>query len=402
VLFRSSATTSMVTTQNNNLTPYNALSNPYPDGLSLPTGNSLGLATYLGKSVSYIDPAHAVSTSLSYSLGLQYELPFNMVLDLSYVGARSNDQPVQADYQLNNIPPAQWVALGNSAGDFVPNPYQGLLPGTSLNGPMVPRYQLLEPYRQFAGVGQSGSTIGKRWYDAMQLQFQKRLSKGLMAMLNYSFSKTLGQAVYLNSGHTSGPGDLSKAISPAHIPHSTNIAASYALPFGANTSGVARQLLYGWNVSTTISFQSGAPWFLMGMDWTGGPITLSNPTMARYFNTCTIELDGTRQYCASPTEPAAWRILGPYGAQSIRQNAMFLFATPSLQPFKAGISSAFFKQFKITEGSRLEFRGEFFNLLNSPAFTSVNTMPNTPTFGQITFSQSNQPRIGQLTLKYTF
>jgi hypothetical protein len=396
------ATTSMVTTQNNNLTPYNVLSNPYPNGLSLPTGNSLGLATYLGQSVGFIDPDHAVSTSQSFSLGLQYELPFNMVLDLSYVGARSSNQVLQGDYTLNNIPAAQWIALGNSAGDFVPNPYQGLLPGTSLNGPMIPRYQLLEPYPQFAGVNRSGSTNGKRWYDAMQVQFQKRLSKGLMTTFNYTFSKTLGQAVYLNSGHISGPGDLSKAITPMHIPHSTNIAASYALPFGANTAGVARQLLYGWNLSTTISFQSAAPWFLMGMDWTGGPIKLSNPTMARYFNTCNIALDGTRQACASPSEPAAWRILGTYGAQSIRHNAMFLLAGPSMAPFKAGISSAFFKQFKITEGSRLEFRSEFFNLLNSPAFGNVNTMPFMPTFGQVTFSQSNQPRVGQLTLKYTF
>jgi hypothetical protein len=398
-----SQTTNMVTSFDQNATPANTLSNPYPDGIMRPTGNTLGYATNLGQGVSYYWADRETPLSQSFSFGLQYELPYQTVLNLSYAGERMNKHQPQGNREDNAIPKAQWIALGNSAGDMVPNPYFGLFPGTQLNGPMIPRYQLLLPYPQFTSVGRSGYTAGKRWYDAMQLQAEKRLSHGLMVIFNYTFSKSLGQIEYLNGGHDA-PDEFSKSIIPPDRQHVSNLAASYALPFAANTSGVTRQLLYGWNVSTTITYQSGQPLGpLVGMDWTGAQIKLDNSTNQRYFNTCNLGVDGQRHNCASASEPIAWRILGPYGASSIRQNPVFSDQLRGPHnPYKSGVSAAFFKQFKITEGSKLELRGEFFNLFNTPAFTSLTTMPFLPTFGVVDARQTNEPRQGQLSLRYSF
>jgi hypothetical protein len=397
------ATTTMVTSLDDGLTPTDVLSNPYPNGINLPTGSSLGLATYLGQNISYYSSNRETPLHQGFTAGIQYEFPFKMVLGVTYAGERMNHHQLMTAYYVNAIRTAQWVALGDSAGDQVANPYQGLLPGSTLNGPTISREQLLKPYPQFGTISETAATIGKRWYDAMQVQFEKRMSKGLMVMLNYTFGKSLGQLEYLNNGRDD-PDQLTKSIIPPDRNHITNLAASYVLPFGANTAGVARQLLYGWNLSTTITYQSGQPLGpISSMDWTGAQVKIDNPTMARYFNTCNLDLSGKRQKCASDSEPIAWNILGTYGAKSIRKNPTLLdqLRGPAV-PFKAGVNLAFFKEFKITESSKLALRGEFFNLFNTPAFTSLNTNPTRATFGTINFTQSNESRQGQLSLRYIF
>ncbi|MGH9782936.1 MAG: hypothetical protein ACRD88_02020, partial [Terriglobia bacterium] len=60
-----------------------------------------------------------------------------------------------------------------------------------------------------------------------------------------------------------------------------------------------------------------------------------------------------------------------------------------------------FKQFAITERVRTQFRGEFFNAMNTPLFGSPNTTVNSAAFGVIT-SQANAPRQIQFGLKLLF
>ena len=400
-----SSTTSMVTSVEPGK-PYNVLSNPYPDGINSPTGDSLGLATYLGQNVSFYYPTHVTALSHNFSLGIQYEFPYQMVLNVSYVGQRVTTLGNQS-HDMNGIPGPQWEELGFSLETMVPNPFEGLLPGTPYNGPMIQQGQLLKPYPQFGSVNELQRTNAKRWYDAAQLSFEKRLSKGLMVMFNYTFGKTIGQNEYLN-GAQDRVDQMTKMIIPPDRNHVTNIAASYILPFAANSTGITRQLFYGWNLSTTMTYQSGSPIGpLMGMEWTGVDPKLDNPTSQRYFNTCTLAADGvTRQNCASASEPVAWTIIPPY---TLRHTEVFLgVMRPPAQAFKAGINAAFFKQFTITESVRLEFRSEFFNLFNSASFGSgsfganVDTNPNSPNFGQLSPNQANEPRVGQMSLRLTF
>jgi len=59
------------------------------------------------------------------------------------------------------------------------------------------------------------------------------------------------------------------------------------------------------------------------------------------------------------------------------------------------------KSFPITEGSRLEFRADFFNLLNTVSLGAPNQAADDPNFGIITGTNSTERQI-QLALKYTF
>ena len=58
------------------------------------------------------------------------------------------------------------------------------------------------------------------------------------------------------------------------------------------------------------------------------------------------------------------------------------------------------KNFRITEGSRIQFRAEFFNLFNTPLFNNPSTSVTDSRFGQITGARD--PRIIQLALKVYF
>src|SRR6266480_655460 len=58
----------------------NSLSNPYPQGILTPTGNRLGLATFLGQSVSFANPDRVIPKVHQFSVSVQRQLPFRTVL----------------------------------------------------------------------------------------------------------------------------------------------------------------------------------------------------------------------------------------------------------------------------------------------------------------------------------
>jgi len=61
-----------------------------------------------------------------------------------------------------------------------------------------------------------------------------------------------------------------------------------------------------------------------------------------------------------------------------------------------------FKNFKITEQTKLQFRMETFNAFNHPRFGGPNTDPGSANFGRVTPAQENTARLVQLALKLNF
>jgi len=59
-----------------------------------------------------------------------------------------------------------------------------------------------------------------------------------------------------------------------------------------------------------------------------------------------------------------------------------------------------FKDFRVSESTRLQFRAECFNALNHPNFQLPENDLESPAFGQIL--QAGPPRLFQLALKYKF
>ena len=119
-----SRSTPLVSSLDGNLTPAASLSDPfpstiYPNGLLQPIGNSQGLSTNLGQSVTaqYLD--RPLPYSQQYSAGFQYQLRGGWLVDASYVGNITKRLPVSLNLNFvpldvqNNIPVDQRAAYFN-------------------------------------------------------------------------------------------------------------------------------------------------------------------------------------------------------------------------------------------------------------------------------------------------
>jgi len=125
--------------------------------------------------------------------------------------------------------------------------------------------------------------------------------------------------------------------------------------------------------------------------------SLADPTAQRYFNTCTLQTNGSRVNCASADEPLAF-------IQQQNNTLRTLSGRfPSLRPPKVpNADISLFKAFPIRENLRLQFRAEAFNATNSPQLGLPNTSLTSTSAGVVTLTQSNDPRNIQLSLRLTF
>jgi hypothetical protein len=331
-----------------------------------------------------------------YSIGVQREIPGNMVVDAAYVGSRTRGLVVQKG--INEIT-AEQLAQGNAMLAPVANPFQGRLPGTAFNGPTVPLQQLLRPYPQFASITEDRRSLGKNDYDSLQLSLNKRMSKGVQFLVSYTYGKTMEEVAYLN------PQDdwdqLLRVVTERDAPHRLMISGNWSLPFFSNAKGVMGSLLGGWQANGIVVFQSGIP--------TGGPAAtaaggaflvgdpkIDNPTMARYFNTCTKALNGTPQNC-QPGETPVWEIQPPFTLRTLPTRFDDIRAKrPGLVDFSV------FKTFTLPATMRLQVRVESFNLFNTPWFPAPNVTATNAAFGQVTPNQANDPRNVQLGIRLQF
>ncbi len=222
-------------------------------------------------------------------------------------------------------------------------------------------------------------------YHALQLQFQRKLSRGLQALAGYTFSHSIDTASSNSGQLNSGTGSLfvvggnSRGNSDFDIRHTFNAALSYEIP-GPRRNAVARAILGRWAVDNLFAARSAPPVDILDNRFgflngglgairpdvvPGQPLVISDPTVA-----------GGQRF-----NPAAFAD-APFGQQgTLPRN--FLRAFGAWQ-----WDLAVRRRFTIREPVSLQFRAEFFNVLNHPNFAPPNNdfsaaFPN-PLFGQAT------------------
>jgi hypothetical protein len=377
----------------------NYLDNPYPQGILTPSGSSLGLKTFLGQSVSFVNPDRVIPKVHEFSIGVQRELPFRTVLEVSYVGSRSKQLDVS--HQIDNVTRAQYLQYGGpqigtalNLTSSQTNPFANLLPATGINGATTTLQQLLRPYPQFTGVNETNIPIGTSWYNSMQVRLEKRLTHGLNVLVSYTFSKTMEQVSYLND-MDAGP---SPTLTAQDTPHRIVISGNWALPLFEHTKGIAGLFLHGWQLNGIFMRESGFPLGAPGSVYSAGiDPNVANPTALRSFNTCTLLTTGARTNCASADEPLAWIQQQPNVLRTLSGRL------GSIRPPKVPSADlSMFKAFTLHEGLNLQFRAEAFNATNSPQLGGPNTTMTGSTAGQIGLTQANDPRNIQLALRLQF
>jgi hypothetical protein len=395
----------------------NYLTNPYPTGIVMPSGSSLGLATYLGNSISYIDPNRVIPRVNQFSVSLQRQLPFRSVLEVTYAGSRSQELNVSQNldaismanllqYGSNLTPNLSDSCSATSTTCPYANPFYGKVPSTVSLGSSATtsRSQLLLPYPQFTGITETNIPVGLSWYNSLQVRYEKRVSHGLNVLVSYTHERWLNATGYLNAQEpiTQTP---DRSLNGTDTPHRIVISGNWAIPLFAHTHGIVGIFLKGWQANGIFMRESGFPLGLPG----GYISTGISPALhagaaneTRAFNTCTILTTVTagnfvRENCANPYElPAFYQLYG---------NVFRVMGanTSQVRPPKVpNADVSMFKAIALHEGWRLQFRAECFNCTNSPQFGGPSTSLTSTSAGSVTLTQVNDQRNMQLSLRVTF
>ncbi len=101
---------SQATSYNNysNSAPLNSATNPFPTGIAMPSGNSLGLGTGLGQNINFNDQKHVQPRAAEYTLNIQQQLPYQISLQVAYVGSRATRLEVSG-YNINAVPTSYFI-----------------------------------------------------------------------------------------------------------------------------------------------------------------------------------------------------------------------------------------------------------------------------------------------------
>ncbi|HTU50964.1 MAG TPA: TonB-dependent receptor [Acidobacteriaceae bacterium] len=412
--------TNMITTyQNAGDTPWTRLSNPFPNGLILPPGNSLGLLNDVGfGAVGPIRTEKTTPSEESWSLGIEHQLPWNVLLDVEYIGKKGTNLYFGGDNQIDILPASVENYTPDQVGDllnaYVNNPFQGFItnPNSTLSQSQVQQYQLELPYPQFTSVTTDIPPIASSIYNSLQITSQKNFSQGLQFLLTYVWSKSIDDSSAQDDNTTwlgsfvslQDPNKpyLERSLSTFDVPQVFQASYVYALPFGrgrrflGNSSRLVDAFLGGWNTNGIWRISGGYPLAMTTYDGT------SLPT----YGAQRPNIIGTPQRNHGHnwinnffTNPGVF-VLPPLYAIGDAPRTIGTVRTPYF--FDADLSlMKVFSLDSLRKGASIEARIEAQNAFNHPTFGTPDTSVDDPNFGVISSTRST-PRQVQLGVKATF
>ena len=383
--------------------PENLIRNPFPLGLTLPTGNSLGLSTNLGQNQpDSIDRASIRSSYVQqWNVNLQRELPGRIAAEAAYVGNKGT-KLTDVGWEMNQLRP-EFLTLGAALQQRVANPFLGLIPRGPFAGAEITRGQLLRQFPQYGNVTNFRPTSASSTYHAMQLRVQKDVSGGASFLLAYTAGKLIDDnggvgAGGLDSGHQDAfYRRAERAISPQDISQRMVFSYAYDLPFGAKrrwggaSPAIVSRILGNWQINGIATLATGVALPITAQNTSGAFSALLRPNV-----TGSAALSGER---STTDRLAQW-----FNTSAFAQPAPFTFGNaprtlPNVRaPGERSLDFSLFKEIPFGENRRAEFRAEFFNLTNTPNFGVPGLALGTGNFGVIG-GQANAPRQVQFGLK---
>ncbi|HEV7374413.1 MAG TPA: TonB-dependent receptor [Pyrinomonadaceae bacterium] len=311
------------------------------------------------------------------------------------------------------------------------------------------------PFRanpQAGGVDLLQST-GILRYNALQVEVRRRFSKGLLFQANYTFQKTLGNAFGTANAANNNQSRFEPNLDNANpqleyaradydAAHVFNVNATYELPFGKgkrwlNQGGLVDRVLGGFEVTSIVQISSGAPLTITDPRSTLNRANRSSrqtavsslsgdaiknligvfrtPCGPYFINPAVININQQALAEGRCTQLGSGRAANGFGQPTFAGQVFFNNdpgGTGNLPraflngPTYANWDLGFIKNIRITERTRLQLRGEAFNVLNRTnlAFTGTQQLGalniNSTNFGKITTAFS--PRILQFAARFEF
>ena len=334
-----------------------------------------------------------------YDFNVQRSLGPNLLLQVGYVGTKGTKLP-----RFIEGNPAIYIP-GVSTPDNADQ--RRLYSGCTLADP--PTACKFSSTGLIAGIANST-------YNALEASLKKRFSHGLSFLASYTYSKAIDDASSFNMTGSAAkpvagendlaqnPFDLAAERGPSLFDARHRFVLSYqwSLPFFLQSGGVTQTLLGGWQLNGIVTAMSGTP--LTVFDSTDVSDQGGAPEITGF--------SANRPDVVSGQNPNS----GPRTTSAWLNSAAFAQVIPNpnspVQQFgnagrNIGVGPRFsdwdfsiFKNFRVTESKDIQFRAEFFNILNHPNFRLPDSDISSPTFNQI--QAALPPRVVQLALKFLF
>jgi len=341
---------------------------PLPSGsFVLGTGpGQLNLAAPTGVSVVALLPSNVTPMVSEWNVQIQHQVGANQSVSIAYVG--THGAHLVRNYDTNQV-------LFNTGAKL---------------------------YSQLGSIN-TQDTRGKSDYNALQLQYEHRLSHGLTVTGAYTWSKTLDDGFgNLDSGGANEPQlytayGLERGLSNQDVDYVFSASALYELPFGRGKrwgSDVSKWMDYvigGWQINGIYTLQGGTPFSVTA---SGTP------------NTARADLVG--KIHIHPGDILDYVDASAFAAPA--KNAKNIYIVPGTAgrdivrgPGFSNLDFALFKNFPIAERIKGQFRVQAYNLTNTPHFSNpFDTNLNDKQIEKINSVLTNSWRQVELALRFTF
>jgi hypothetical protein len=456
-----SKTATMFFTQNNFQSQYATLENPFPAGFTGPQGKQYGAFANWGyTNANDLGTTAARDADIyQWNLGIERELPSQIVIGIDYVANRSthlpwsgtNNRDFISSTLLAKVSAAVHynydVTQGNGIGacdsnscvstflsNTVNNPFYPLFsahctpqpPAPCFNEPdslysssQLPLGYLLDSYPQFAGDFE-GLMLeeANSWYNAMQIRFQKRTTHHVSFEGSYTASKSTddssaGRNNWVGSLGNGLPQQLDRlylehSISANDTPQRLAAAVVVDLPIGRNEiigrdmNRVLDAVVGGWSVNAMVTQQSGQPIAIAdSLERLGNGSQRPNVVCSQLKSGYSMKEVAESWQSQTPLSFFNSNCFADPGDQMPGNAARYF---PGLRVDGIhNIDTNLSKSFVPKEGTRLELRADIFNLFNHPRFASPSNEFLQQGFGSITSDAGGYlPRYFQFGLRFEF
>lgn len=329
---------------------------------------------------------------------LRATVPPLHIQDLNFKEAQITNYSLSLQHEFKG----RWLATIAGAGNTLlhgtvnadanqPRPGGGFDFNPIINTGTVSEYAFGEP---FPGYGQLQDVVSPttiRW-NALELSVQHPFSHGFFISGAYTWQKGIAVTRDTSGETTSSYGGVQDFYHPNNdrgpsltTPfHVFAFSATWNLPWFGSAK-LERAVLGGWQLSNVTTIQSGFPMdpglgtgnrgLATRPDLVPG-VSISGPkTVNEWFNTSAFAAPAAGFFGNAPTGS----IIGPG---------------------TVNFDIALYKNFRVTERTKLQFRSNFYNIFNHPNFNGVATTLGAGDFGQVT--SARDPRIIEFALRFEF
>ena len=221
-------------------------------------------------------------------------------------------------------------------------------------------------------------------YHALQLQFQRRLTRGFQALASYSWSKSLDD---ISDEFTAGipPSEqvlrLERGHSDFDIRHVFTTALTYEIqPLSGNA--FVRSVLGNWGIDAIGRWRSASPFHVITQNF--DILNIAATRRVDILPGVPVWLDDAAAPGGRRVNPAAFAVPAPSKQGTLARNSLRAFSARQ-------VDLSLRRQFNLNEKLRMQFRAEAFNVTNTPNFndpaasyinsTLAPCAPNTTNFG---------------------